>query len=160
MNAVGYYYRVGKPQRRTERNDESRFDISKIINLISNEVKSFDLDIYNGGNITSKLVDFCFWCIESISIDKRKKLISLLSISFAKLPQEWIDWTLSSKRGDDLISYKLWILLNKEYNAAQLYISSRYDAKISFRFYIETKRKDHIKWAVRRRVKSFLKIKF
>jgi glycosyltransferase involved in cell wall biosynthesis len=158
MNAVGYYYRIGKPERRTERNDDSRFDISKIIDQISNDVKSLALDVHNGGNITAKLVDFCFWCIESISIDRRKELISLLSVSLAKLPQEWLNWVLSENRGDDAISYKLWILLNNKYNAVQLFISARYDAKTSLGFYRNTKRKNHIKLAIKRRVKSLLKL--
>ncbi|MCA8487531.1 glycosyltransferase [Burkholderia multivorans] len=154
---TGYYYRTCRPNKRTDRNDDARFDIAAILDIIANELNNWKFKDEAGANMLAWLVDFCYWCIESLPWSRRGQLIQKLTPIFAKFPDTWIRRVIAESWGDDRKSYKLWLLLKGNIEGIQMLTSSRFNRATSFQFYRETRRTRHIKHAVRRHLKNIVR---
>ncbi|CAB3758200.1 hypothetical protein GQ57_32185 [Burkholderia sp. MSh2] len=152
-SAPAYFYRINRPGQITSRNDEKRLDFVRIIKAVASDSDITSLPSAAGAKIVSHLIDFAFWCITSVAHPVRERFVSELSDAFKLFPSAWLNEVLDANSRNDDRSYKLWLICNKKARELSLYLSKETDARTSFRFYLDTGRREHAQLAMRRRAK-------
>ncbi|WP_245621128.1 glycosyltransferase family 2 protein [Paraburkholderia ferrariae] len=151
---TGYYYRVNRPGQITSRNDEKRFDYIKILNEIAGDNSLRTMSTLAAPEMISYLVDFGIWCFNSISFPLRERFIGEFADALRRFPADWINEVLSNHWREDRQSYRLWLILNGLARDLSLYQTGVTEARTSFRFYLDTGRKQHARIAIQRRTRS------
>ncbi|WP_175951534.1 glycosyltransferase family 2 protein [Burkholderia sp. BCC0405] len=153
-SAPAYFYRINRPGQITSRNDEKRLDFVRIVQAVAADSDVTSLPGTSGAQIVSHLVDFAFWCITSVAHPVRERFVGELSDAFKLFPDAWLNEVLGTNARNDDRSYKLWLILNKKARELSLYVSKKTDVRTSFRFYLDTGRREHAQLAMRRRAKT------
>ncbi|WP_175980420.1 glycosyltransferase [Caballeronia zhejiangensis] len=151
---TGYYYRVNRPGQITGRNDEKRFDFNRILDSLANETALRSMPTAAATQMITYLVDFGTWCFISISLPLRQRFLDEFAAGLRRFPAEWTNHVLSQHWREDKQSYKLWLILNGLSRDLSLYQSGITEPRTSFRFYLDTGRKQHARIAVKRRARS------
>jgi len=141
-NETGYFYRTQRRGKITDRNDQTRFDLVKAIAIMNNRVFAGHPQSAAGPHVVSFLAQFAVWCVMSVHLELRAKLVSELAVEFQRLPGDWIYASLRPNALPLERAYMLWQLLEGNTSIVQQLNSARAQPEADISFMVSTGRQE------------------
>jgi glycosyltransferase involved in cell wall biosynthesis len=139
---TGYFYRTQRQGKITDRNDLSRFDLTRSMAIMNEGVFAKHRQSIAGVYAVSFLSQFALWCAMSVPPALRTDLVQQLGGQFAMLPAEWRKMALQSDAIPLDRAFMAWLFLQKDTTRLEQVYSGTIQPETQADFMIATNRRE------------------